>query len=171
MATTPSKSLISLYDDYANVSWDLIPVQETQQHNQHTVKLNYPIHHHKNQLTQAVTSQLSDKNISPVNLVTEINRHQPQGLLQPLKKIKNIIAIHSNKGGVGKSTIATNIAASLAQTGLNIGLLDGDLYGPNQPDLLGIDSRSAIDNDTYQPISVHGITVMSMGFLVDQKHL
>lgn len=169
MTTILSKSLTSFHDEYANVPWNLISIEENHHPNQHTIKVNYPVHHHKKQLIQQLTTQPTNKSTPPINLVTEINRHQPQGLLQPLKKIKNIIAIHSNKGGVGKSTIATNIASSLAQTGLNIGLLDGDLYGPNQPDLLGINTKSTIDNDVYQPISVHGISVMSMGFLVDQK--
>jgi ATP-binding protein involved in chromosome partitioning len=83
--------------------------------------------------------------------------------------IKNIIAVASGKGGVGKSTTATNLALALAAKGLSIGMLDADIYGPSQPRLLGISGKpQSTDGKQLKPMRNHGIAVMSMGFLVPE---
>jgi ATP-binding protein involved in chromosome partitioning len=83
--------------------------------------------------------------------------------------VKAIIAVASGKGGVGKSTVAANLALGLAANGLKVGLLDADIYGPSMPRMLGITGRpTSHDGKTMQPMTNHGIKVMSMGFLVPE---
>lgn len=88
---------------------------------------------------------------------------QDQLLEQP---IKNAIAIASGKGGVGKSTVAVNIAVALAKSGAKVGLLDADIYGPNVPTMMGVDQLPPAKDDKLVPAEAHGIKLMSIGFLV-----
>lgn len=81
--------------------------------------------------------------------------------------VRNAIAVASGKGGVGKSTMAANLALSLAQEGARVGLLDADIYGPNIPMMMGIDERPRVQNNRVIPPVAYGIKLMSMGFLVD----
>ncbi|OGO95453.1 MAG: ATPase [Coxiella sp. RIFCSPHIGHO2_12_FULL_44_14] len=82
-------------------------------------------------------------------------------------RVSNLIAVASGKGGVGKSTTAVNVAVALAEEGARVGLLDADIYGPNQPQMLGIHEKPAIGPDKkFIPIARHGIVSMSMGYLV-----
>jgi ATP-binding protein involved in chromosome partitioning len=82
--------------------------------------------------------------------------------------IKNIIAVASGKGGVGKTTVAANLAVALAQMGAKVGILDADIYGPNVPLVMGVDEMPAPDGDKMTPPVVHGVQVMSIGFLVPE---
>jgi ATP-binding protein involved in chromosome partitioning len=103
-----------------------------------------------------------------VNIGSRIVSHSVQRGVQLLSGIKNIIAVASGKGGVGKSTTAVNLALALAAEGANVGLLDADIYGPSQPQMLGISGRpESIDGKTMEPMQSHGIQAMSIGFLVD----
>lgn len=90
--------------------------------------------------------------------------------VEMLPDVKNLIAVGSGKGGVGKSTVATNLAASLADAGADVGLLDADVYGPNAPSMLGLDERSpnATVDSRIVPREAHGVKVMSMGFIVGE---
>ena len=80
--------------------------------------------------------------------------------------IKNIIAVASGKGGVGKSTVSVNLAVSLAQTGVQVGLLDADIYGPNIPIMMGVDAMPPVLAGKLVPAEAHGVRFMSMGFLL-----
>ncbi|OGF18215.1 MAG: hypothetical protein A2W00_15255 [Candidatus Eisenbacteria bacterium RBG_16_71_46] len=85
-----------------------------------------------------------------------------------LEGVAQVIAIGSGKGGVGKSTIAANLAVALAATGAKVGLLDGDIYGPNLPRMLGVQRQPSQRDNKILPIAAHGVDFMSMGLLVDQ---
>lgn len=87
-----------------------------------------------------------------------------------IPNVKRVIAIASGKGGVGKSTTTSNIALALAAKGLRVGILDADIYGPNQPHMLGIKEKPVVTADKkFQPIESHGIQSMSIGYLVDMN--
>ena len=95
--------------------------------------------------------------------------HAVQGELSPLPNVRNIIAVASGKGGVGKSTTSVNLALALAAEGLKVGVLDADVYGPSVPMMLGLSGRpESPDNKTIEPKQAHGIEAMSIGLLVDQ---
>lgn len=99
----------------------------------------------------------------------KITSHAVQKNLQPLPGIRNIIAVASGKGGVGKSTVAVNLALALLAEGARVGLLDADIYGPSQPRMLGTEARpTSPDGKRMNPIIAHGLQAMSIGFLVDE---
>jgi ATP-binding protein involved in chromosome partitioning len=91
------------------------------------------------------------------------------GALQPYPGIRNIIAVASGKGGVGKSTVSANLALALAAEGARVGLLDADIYGPSQPRMMGAEGvrPASPDGKTMQPVMAHGVQTMSIGYLVD----
>ena len=108
------------------------------------------------------------ENVS-VNISTKVAAHAVQRGVQLLPQVKNIIAVASGKGGVGKSTTAANLALALAAEGASVGVLDADIYGPSQPMMLGINRRpESDDGKTMEPLENYGVQVMSIGFLVDQ---
>ena len=90
-----------------------------------------------------------------------------EGGRQPLEGVKNIIAIGAGKGGVGKTTLSVNISVALAQSGSRVGLIDGDIYGPNVPIMLGMKSQLATDGQKIIPAEKYGLKVVSMGFLTE----
>jgi len=101
------------------------------------------------------------------NLSTKIIAHAVQRGAQLLPKVKNIVAVASGKGGVGKSTTTVNLALALAAEGAAVGILDADIYGPSQPTMMGITARPAsADGKTMEPLENYGVQVMSIGFLV-----
>jgi len=104
-----------------------------------------------------------------IGISTKISSHAVQGNLKPIPGIKNIIAIASGKGGVGKSTVAANIALAMAREGASVGVLDADIYGPSQPHMLGLTGEQPVSEDgkSMLPLEGHGLQVMSIGFLVD----
>ena len=108
------------------------------------------------------------ENVS-VNITFKVAAHAVQRGVQLLPGVKNIIAVASGKGGVGKSTTAANLALALAAEGARVGVLDADIYGPSQPMMLGIDRRpDSLDGKNMEPLENHGVQVMSIGFLVSQ---
>ena len=108
------------------------------------------------------------QNVS-VNISSKIVAHAAQRGVALLPNVKNIVAVASGKGGVGKSTTAVNLALALAAEGAAVGLLDADIYGPSQPMMMGIQGRpESSDGKTMEPLENYGVEVMSIGFLVNQ---
>ena len=104
-----------------------------------------------------------------VNITTKVQTHAAQRGVALMPNVKNIIAVASGKGGVGKSTTAVNLALALAAEGATVGLLDADIYGPSQPMMMGVDARpESDDGKTMEPLENYGVQVMSIGFLVAQ---
>ena len=100
----------------------------------------------------------------------EIASHSVQGGINPLEGIKNVIAVASGKGGVGKSTTAVNLALALQQEGARVGVLDADIYGPSIPRMLGIEGKpESTDGKSLEPMGGHGLQAMSIGFMIDEE--
>jgi len=107
-----------------------------------------------------------------IQINTKIAVQKPQGEVRTLDSVKNIIAVASGKGGVGKSTTSANLALALAQEGVRVGILDADIYGPSMGMMLGIPEGQRPETEEgkyFVPIEAHGIQVMSMAFLVDNN--
>ena len=104
-----------------------------------------------------------------VSVTSRIASHQVQKSLSPIPGVKNILAVASGKGGVGKSTTAVNLALALAAEGARVGVLDADIYGPSIPRMLGISGRpETVDEKRIVPMRAHGVQAMSIGFLIDE---
>ncbi|HEX8980475.1 MAG TPA: iron-sulfur cluster carrier protein ApbC [Parasulfuritortus sp.] len=102
------------------------------------------------------------------NVSWKVTAHSVQRGVKLIPGVKNIIAVASGKGGVGKSTTAVNLALALAAEGANVGMLDADIYGPSQPTMLGIVGRPVSDDgQSLEPMIGHGLQAMSIGFLID----
>ncbi len=105
-----------------------------------------------------------------VNVSWKIASHAVQKGVKPIPHIKNIIAVASGKGGVGKSTVAVNLALALSAEGANVGILDADIYGPSQPRMLGVKMKpESKDGRSLEPIVSYHLQAMSIGFLVDEE--
>jgi ATP-binding protein involved in chromosome partitioning len=136
------------------------------------VTLGYPaksqIPGFRKELIAAAKSVAGVANVS-VNITTNITAHAVQRGVALLPKVKNIVAVASGKGGVGKSTTAVNLALALAAEGASVGILDADIYGPSIPMMMGIEGRpESEDGQTMEPMENYGVQVMSIGFLVAQ---
>jgi len=136
------------------------------------IELGYPaksqIPGFRKALIAAAKGVAGVNNVS-VNLNVKIVAHAVQRGVALLPKVKNIVAVASGKGGVGKSTTAVNLALALAAEGASVGILDADIYGPSQPMMMGIDGRpESDDGKTMEPLENYGVQVMSIGFLVAQ---
>ena len=135
------------------------------------IELGYPAKSQmaalRKELIAAARSVAGVQNVS-VNLSTKIIAHSVQRGVQLLPKVKNIVAVASGKGGVGKSTTAVNLALALASEGARVGMLDADVYGPSLPTMLGCTGRpESADGKTMEPLENCGVQVMSIGFMVD----
>jgi ATP-binding protein involved in chromosome partitioning len=137
------------------------------------IELNFVAKNKLDELQKMMEEKISSVTSLPTKilLTNNIKSHKVQQGLTPLKGVKNIIAIASGKGGVGKSTTAANLALALSSEGAIVGILDADIYGPSQPQMLGISDKKpqSTDGKSMDPILAHGIQVMSIGFLIDQE--
>ena len=136
------------------------------------VELGYPakslIPALRSSLVAAARGVAGVDNVS-VNITFKVAAHAVQRGVQLLPGVKNIVAVASGKGGVGKSTTAANLALALAAEGARVGVLDADIYGPSQPMMMGINRRpDSLDGKNMEPLENHGVQVMSIGFLVSQ---
>jgi len=136
------------------------------------IELGYPAKSQLAALRAALTAAvqtLDGAQQVTVNMQTKIAAHAVQRGVQLLPGVKNIVAVASGKGGVGKSTTAVNLALALAAEGASVGLLDADIYGPSIPMMMGISGKPAsADGKTMEPMENYGVQVISIGFLVDQ---
>ena len=152
-----SKSVKNIRVDGSDVSLDIV--------------LGYPAKSQFDAIRKSVIAVLRElpevKNVS-VNVSSQIVAHSVQRGVKLLPNVKNIIAVASGKGGVGKSTTAVNLALALAAEGAQVGILDADIYGPSQPMMLGITGRpTSVEENTMEPMEGHGIQASSIGFLID----
>jgi ATP-binding protein involved in chromosome partitioning len=152
-----SKSVKNLRVDGGDISLDIV--------------LGYPAKSQFDTIRKSVIAVLRElpdvKNVS-VNVSSQIVAHSVQRGVKLLPNVKNIIAVASGKGGVGKSTTAVNLALALAAEGAQVGMLDADIYGPSQPMMLGITGRpESIEENTMEPMVGHGLQASSIGFLID----
>jgi len=136
------------------------------------VVLGYPIKGCELEIRSAILGKLKEIQGAgdiELNVASEIVSHAVQKNLKPLPGVKNIIAVASGKGGVGKSTTAVNIALALAGEGASVGILDADIYGPSQPLMLGLSGRpNSNDGKTMDPKVAYGIQSISIGYLIEE---
>lgn len=136
--------------------------------------LGFPARHYRHELAAAIEQRLrplaGTRRIA-IDVEWQVAAHSVQRNLRPIQGIRNIIAVASGKGGVGKSTTAANLALGLAHEGAAVGLLDADIYGPSQPLMMGLAGQSPTSPDQRTMIApvAHGVKVMSIGFLIDAE--
>jgi ATP-binding protein involved in chromosome partitioning len=138
------------------------------------IALGYPVGGYQAQLTTALEAHLEAAELDvplTIELEADIRSHAVQRNLKPLGEVRNIVAVASGKGGVGKSTVAANLALAWAAQGARVGMLDADIYGPSQPLMLGLEGQrpTAPDGKHLQPLESYGVAAMSIGFLVDAE--
>jgi ATP-binding protein involved in chromosome partitioning len=138
-----------------------------------TIRCGFPLARSRGPLVEALQTHCAPLGGAPLefDVTSAITAHAVQAGLKPLPGVQNVVAVASGKGGVGKSTVAVNVALALAQEGASVGLLDADIYGPSQPRMLGLLGRrpETKDGKTLEPLAAHGIVAMSIGFLVDDQ--
>jgi ATP-binding protein involved in chromosome partitioning len=153
-----AKNIKNLRVEAGDVSFDIV--------------LGYPAKSQFDSIRKLVINAVRElpgvKNVS-VNVSSQIVAHAVQRGVKLLPSVKNIIAVASGKGGVGKSTTAVNLALALSAEGAQVGILDADIYGPSQPMMLGITGRPvSIEENTIEPMEGHGLQASSIGFLIEE---
>ena len=152
------KSVNDCVVDNQNVSIDLV--------------LGYPAkgwHPNLKQEVVDVVSKLENVQSVDVRIKTQVVSHEVQKGVTPLKNVRNVIAVASGKGGVGKSTVSANLALALSAEGAKAGVLDADIYGPSQPRMLGVGGRpESKDGKSLEPMNSYQVQVMSIGFLIEE---
>jgi ATP-binding protein involved in chromosome partitioning len=137
------------------------------------VVLGYPAEGFKAELTGKLKEKveaLDGVSDATINVSSKIDAHTAQKGVEPIKGVKNIIAVASGKGGVGKSTTSVNLALALSAEGATVGILDADIYGPSQPRMLGVSQQpESKDGKSLEPLNSYHIQSMSIGYLIDEE--
>jgi len=137
------------------------------------VQLGYPAESQKAAMAaklQELVTAVEGVSEATITIECKIVSHEVQKGVKPVKNVKNIIAVASGKGGVGKSTVSANLALALAAEGAKVGVLDADIYGPSQTRMLGVPGRpDSADGKTLEPMKSFGIESMSIGNLIDEE--
>ena len=137
------------------------------------LRFGFPVGGYAEELEPALREHVRAQGVATefdVRLESRIEAHAVQRTLKPLESVKNVVAVASAKGGVGKSTVAVNLALAWAAQGARVGVLDADIYGPSQPLMLGLaGQRPSTDGTHIEPLRSHGVAAMSIGFLVDAE--
>ena len=165
-------SIENIFDQHNQIKPFLkknITVNETEDQLDIIIKIGFTFknleQNYKNMITECLNNV--DKKIN-ISLELDVVSHKTQGTTQSIKNVKNIIAVASGKGGVGKSTVACNLSIALHQLGARVGILDADIYGPSQPLMFGANKKpESRDGKSMEPIISHGIQTMSIGYLID----
>lgn len=137
-----------------------------------TLEFGFPIKRYAAELKATLISYLMvalPNKLFDIKITEKITAHAVQQGLKGLPQVKNIIAVASGKGGVGKSTVAVNLALALQAEGAKVGLLDADIYGPSQPTMLGATTKPEIEGQKLLPVVCHGIQSMSIGYLIEEN--
>ncbi len=135
------------------------------------VALGYPAKSYHDELNKQIseaTSAIDGVSAVQVDVSSNINAHAVQEGTKPIEGVKNIIAVASGKGGVGKSTVSANLALALSAEGATVGILDADIYGPSQPRMFGLSGQPTSDGKSLQPMSSYHIQTMSIGYLIEE---
>ncbi len=138
------------------------------------VAVGFPVGGYQQEFAQGLQQHLQAVGVRgavDIELCARITAHAVQRPLTPLPGVRNVVAVASGKGGVGKSTVAANLALAWARQGARTGLLDADIYGPSQPIMLGLTGErpETIDGKRIKPLRAHGVVAMSIGFLIDPE--
>ncbi|MGY6552986.1 MAG: iron-sulfur cluster carrier protein ApbC [Wenzhouxiangella sp.] len=137
------------------------------------LQLGFPAKRYGRELARAIKKAaegLPEIDSASVEISSKITPHQVQPNVQRLQVVKNIIAVSSAKGGVGKSTVSANLALALAAEGAQVGMLDADIYGPSQPRMLGVSGRpDSVDGSTFEPMMSYKLQSISVGYLIDEE--
>ena len=126
-----------------------------------------PVKDQMREQARAAVSALGGVDAVDIEMTASVRSAVPDAQKAPIPGIRNIIAVGAGKGGVGKTTVSVNLAVALARYGGRVGIIDGDVYGPNVPIMLGLDTRLESDGRKIVPAEKYGIRVVSMGFLAD----
>ena len=146
---------------------DLKSVVEVANTGQLLVKLKFPLAGYEQQLKDGILNVIDE---SDCDIVSVIRSHKHKKEINPIKGVKNIIAIASGKGGVGKSTVTVMLAKSLQKLGAKVAILDADIYGPSMPRMLGDHGKpGSPDNKSFTPVNANGIQSMSLGYMIDEE--
>lgn len=172
-----TKQLQGVTDPYTNAKISSSKGLRSVTVDENTVTVNlakgYPVTPVVGELSQLVRSALSEAEFEgralEVVIDQEIISHSVQQGVQAVPGIKNIIAVASGKGGVGKSTVSANLSLALSAAGAKVAVLDADIYGPSQPRMLGVSGKpEALENKMLVPMQSHDLKIMSIGFLVEE---
>ncbi|MFK8012330.1 MAG: iron-sulfur cluster carrier protein ApbC [Marinicellaceae bacterium] len=139
---------------------------EVKQESPLDIRLRFPFSGFESEIMQSI----QENDSTNVKLSSVIKSHKAKQGIEPIKGVKNIIAVASGKGGVGKSTVTVMLAKSLQKLGAKVAILDADIYGPSMPRMLGDHGKpGSPDNKSFTPVNADGIQSMSLGYMIDEE--